>query len=372
MTFAVMLLAVGVLMVDSSSMSSRAFEADPIQLSKHLVFLTLAIVAGTVAAILPKSAWKNIAPVIYLISILLLVAVLVPGVGHRVNGSQRWIRFAGWTMQPSEIAKLSVPMAVCMIRFRGVTNLPASHGRIDTTLTLCLVAIPVGLIFIAPDLGTALFVSMGAAIALFLSGWPLRRFVFIAILMIPAGIGFLVLKPYQLSRIEGFIQTWQDPESAPYQVKQSLTTLGVGGLNGTGLGRGKQKLSFLPEADTDFVFSVIGEELGFVGTIGIVTLWIGLYLTGSRLISRTDSGTFESVLATTLLLQLVLQAAINVGVVTAMLPPKGISHPFISYGGSNLVTSVFALGMILSLTRREVGTDASSEIVFPTEDGTVA
>ena len=379
LTFAVMLMAVGVLLVDSSSMSSRNIDADPVQLSKHLTFLLLAALSGGLAAGMPKSAWRYIAPVMYLVTVGLLIAVLIPGLGYRVNGAQRWIRIGVLTLQPSETAKLSLPLAVCGYRFRSSQPDLSNPAFSEGLIILGMVGLPVLLILAEPDLGTALFVSLCCAGAMFLTRWPIRQFVIAAALLMPVLGGLLALRPYQVSRLQGFLQTWQSPELSPYQVKQSLTTLGVGGIYGTGLGRGWQKLSFLPEADTDFVFSVIGEELGLIGTLGVVGLWLGLYLSGLRLIDlgatteRTveiesytevcprlrpnDSAgqranpSFEWVLAVTLLTQLVLQAAINVAVVTAMLPPKGISHPFISYGGSNLVVSVCALGIILSLTR---------------------
>lgn len=368
MTIFVMLVAVGVLLVDSSSMSSRDIDADPVQLSKHLTFLLLALVSGGVAACLPKAAWKSLAPVMYLVTVGLLVAVLIPGVGHRVNGAQRWIRIGAWTLQPSETAKLSLPLAICAIRFRKGQRDLTNPRSSEALIILGLIAAPVGLILFEPDLGTALFMSLCCCGAIYLSHWPMRQFVIAAGLLIPAMVGLFALKPYQLARLRGFIQTWQSPELSPYQVKQSLTTLGVGGVQGTGLGRGWQKLSFLPEADTDFVFSVLGEEFGLIGTLGTIAMWTGLYLSGLKLIAtgthrhhrEIPDGelhdvqsviTFETVLATTLLTQLVLQAAINVAVVTAMVPPKGISHPFISYGGSNLMVSVTTIGMILSLTR---------------------
>jgi len=160
------------------------------------------------------------------------------------------------------------------------------------------------------------------------------------------------LKPYQLARIRGFIDTWIHPEQAPYQVQQSLTTLGVGGLSGVGLGKGWQKLSFLPEANTDFVMAVVGEELGLTGTLGVLMLWTGVYLCGMRLVRRTRNASFERIVAMTLLSSLVIQAAVNMAVITALVPPKGISHPFISYGGSNLGLSIVCLGVIVSLTRK--------------------
>jgi cell division protein FtsW len=160
-----------------------------------------------------------------------------------------------------------------------------------------------------------------------------------------------LLRPYQLQRITGFVAAWRDVDEAPYQVRQSLITLGVGGTDGVGLGKGWQKLSFLPEANTDFVVAVLGEELGLVGTLGLIALWVGLFLTGLRMLAALPHRSFEYAAGVTLLTQLVLQAALNVAVVTAMVPPKGIAHPLISYGGSSLVASILTLGIITSLAR---------------------
>lgn len=161
----------------------------------------------------------------------------------------------------------------------------------------------------------------------------------------------MLAKPYQLQRVKGFLETWQDWTQAPYHLKQSLVTLAAGGTWGTGIGRGGQKLSFLPEAHTDFVFAVIGEELGLVGGVGVLLLWGLLFLTGLKLLGRVEPGRFEHAAACTLLTQVVLQAVINVAVVTALVPPKGIPHPLLSYGGTNLVVTLTALGLIFSLTR---------------------
>lgn len=351
LAFAGILLAVGTLMVYSASMTSRSIDAEQVYLGKHFTFLAIALAVAGVASQLPGLFWKRCAPLLYFITVGLLVAVLVPGVGHRVNGAQRWLRVSSFSIQPSELAKLTIPLFLCYLRFDA-------HGTQKTvtvrrTVQLFIFAgIPLGLTLVEPDLGTTLFLGMIAAMTLFLAGWPLKYFAMVGALVIPAAAGLVALKPYQVERIRGFVATWTNPETAPYQVRQSLTTLGVGGSSGTGLGRGWQKLSFLPEANTDFIFAVIGEELGLPGTLGVIGMWLGLYLCGLRLIRGCPENSFERVVALTLLTQLLLQAALNVAVVTAMVPPKGISHPLISYGGSNLVTSVTALGMILSLTRQ--------------------
>lgn len=354
--FSGVLLGAGLLMVFSASITARPTEFDQVYLARHVVFLGAAIASGCAAAAMPRGFWKRAAPLLFAVTVLLLAAVLVPGVGHRVNGAQRWFRYGGLSMQPSEFVKLSLPLFVCWWLERARRS-PSDSGRgardrrfreLGVIVPVALVA---GLVIAEPDLGTAAFLMGVAAVALFLARWPLTNFVLAAAMAIPAASAVAMLRPYQMERISGYIAAWQDVDAAPYQVRQSLTTLGVGGVRGVGLGRGWQKLSFLPEANTDFVFSVVGEELGLVGTLGLLGLWAGVYLAGVRLFAARDIGSFESAAGVTLLVQLVAQAGMNVAVVTALLPPKGIAHPLISYGGSSLLVSVTALGMIISLSR---------------------
>lgn len=348
MTCAGMLLALGMLMVYSSSMTSAPSQDEQAFLVRQMTFLLVSGLVGISVSRLPSTAWRALAPVLYLGTILLLVLVLVPGIGRSVNGAQRWIRLGPLSLQPSETAKLTVPLAMCMVVFRQRLRRRWETFQLMVYGGLCL--LPVLLILIEPDLGTAVFVGVSALLALWLSGCPVRYF-FCSAAIIPLGLFMIALKPYQMARIHGFIDTWIHPAAAPYQIQQSLTTLGVGGWSGVGLGRGWQKLSFLPEANTDFVVAVIGEELGLVGTLGVVGLWAGLYLCGLRLVRRAPEGTLERAVAMTLLTMLIVQAVMNMGVITALLPPKGISHPFISYGGSSLGMSILTLGVILSLTR---------------------
>jgi cell division protein FtsW len=170
-------------------------------------------------------------------------------------------------------------------------------------------------------------------------------------LFIPAAASLLILKPYQMERIRGFMAAWQDLSQAPWQVRQSLLSIGSGGLKGTGIGGGWQKLSYLPEANTDFVFAVIGEELGLLGTMTVCFVWVALFLTGRAALKHLPRTSFEWIFGTTLLLQLVLQAMANIAVVTGLVPPKGVPHPFISYGGTNLLVSVTAIGLIIGMSR---------------------
>jgi cell division protein FtsW len=225
-------------------------------------------------------------------------------------------------------------------------------GRIAVaTPPLIPIALTSFLVLQEPDLGTAVFLCVTSMVCLFVAGWPLWQFVLAGGCVLPLAAGVVALKPYQRERIEGFLSAWRNFDAAPYQIQQSLMTVGVGGDGGAGLGRGTQKLSFLPEANTDFVFAVIAEELGLIGTLGVISLWIAVFLFGLQLLSRLPRSSFAFALGVTLLTQLVLQAAVNACVVTALLPPKGIPHPLISCGGSSLVMSVVAVGMILGLSR---------------------
>lgn len=345
-------------MVYSASMTPHPGNVEQIYLSKHLAFIGLGFIGTTVAALVSPNFWMRLAPYLFGITIVLLVVVLIPGVGKRVNGAQRWLPLGPLSFQPSETAKITLPLFICWRACLTKTKTTLANAII----TFALIAFTTVLILIEPDLGSALFVGICGFLALFLARWPLRDFLILSALIVPASLLLLALKPYQVARIQGFLDAWQDWDAAPYQVKQSLTTLGVGGVWGTGLGKGWQKLSFLPEAHTDFVFAVIGEELGLIGTLSVVALWVSLFVVARRLISKCQPYSFEAVLASTLLLQMVIQAAVNVGVVTALLPPKGISHPFISYGGSNLVVNLVAIGMILSLTRVPPAAPAEEQI----------
>lgn len=365
LAFVGVLLGVGTMMVHSASITSWPTEFERVYLSRHVLFVAIGVVAACVAGLMPARAWKGFAPWFVLLSVGLLVAVLIPGVGTRVKGAQRWLRFAGFSMQPSEIAKIALPICLAMLLERNRHRLGHwFHGTLPILLPV-LVLVP--LVLVEPDLGNAIFLILIATTALWIGGWPLRNFIVGAVVAIPAAASLLVMRPYQMRRITGFLDTWADLDKAPYQVKESLYTLGSGGLFGTGVGKGTQKLSFLPEANTDFVIAVIGEELGLVGTLALLAVWVGLFVTGLKLVARQPRGSFAHIAAFTLLVQVVLQAAINVAVVTAMVPPKGIPHPLVSYGGSNLVCTLVAIGLVVGLTTRDQAAESMDVLPMPAD-----
>lgn len=349
--FVGVLVGVGVLMAFSASMSSRPGVSSAGYIVRHLACIALAIPAAALASRVTPETWRRLAPWAFLATCLLLVLVLVPGIGARVNGARRWFRMAGFSLQPSELMKLVLPvyLAVVLEQQRAL-----KRSFVSDVLRLL---VPLGavamLCILEPDLGSAVLLLTTGAVILWAGGWPLKRMALAALLCSPSLLGLLFLKPYQRQRLTGFIDVWTAPERAPYQIKQSLLTLGVGGWFGEGLGKGWQKLSFLPEANTDFVFSVVGEELGLIGTLGVAGAWLGVYLTGLRMLSSKHPRSLANIVGFTWLTMLVSQAALNICVVTALAPPKGVSHPLLSYGGTSLLVSIVIVGAFLGVTREE-------------------
>ena len=345
------LLCVGVQMVHSASLTSRPGAQDAVFTGKHLGYLMLSLGYAWVASRVSSARLQQNSGRLFWIVVVLLIALLIPGIGSRINGAQRWLRLGNLSLQPSELGRIVLPLVAVTL----LTKLRATSGflvhTIPATMWPLLIVLP--LVAIEPDLGATVFLAAGYILALFIGGWPLRYFVALAALAVPVGASLLILKPYQLERITGFMSAWRDLSQAPWQIRQSLMSLGSGGLQGTGIGSGWQKLSYLPEANTDFVFAVIGEELGLTGTITVCLVWMAVLIVGQAVLKHLPRTSFEWIFATTLLLQLLLQAMANVAVVTALIPPKGVPHPFISYGGTNLLMSLTTVGLIIGMSRSD-------------------
>lgn len=361
------LIGVGVQMVHSASLSLLPGQSEFVFLGRHLTFLTFSVICGFVASHIPSSFLKANAENFCIALVCLLVAVLIPGIGTRVNGAQRWLRFGGVSLQPSELGRIILPILAAKTLVNIRTTRGFSLRTIPKTLFPLVIVLP--LVAKEPDLGATVFLATGYGLVLFLGGWPMRYFVGCAVLVLPAGFSLLALKSYQMKRITGFMAAWQDLSQAPWQIRQSLMSLGSGGLEGTGVGGGWQKLSYLPEANTDFVFAVIGEELGLAGTLGVIFVWLGVFLTGRAVMRPLPRLSFEWILGSTLVIQIVLQALANVAVVTAMVPPKGVPHPFISYGGTNLLVNTVAVGIVVGLSR---GASPAAEQLSSEDDKPIA
>lgn len=275
---------------------------------------------------------------------LALAAVLLQG---ELKGAHRWFRYGFLSFQPSEIAKLAVLifMAAFLHKYEDAINQPARRllpfGAV--------VGLFAGLIVAEPDLGQALCLCIFTATLLYVAGLSWKYFAGAALMSVPAFYFFVMLKPYRWERIKSFLDPYQDPLGSGWQIMQSLTALGSGGITGLGLGDGKQKLYFLPEASSDFIFAVIGEELGLIATSLVAIAFLVFFYRGIRIVLRAPDS-FGFYLGLGLTLMVVLQGFINISMVLALMPTKGIALPFISHGGSSLLLNLAATGVLLNLS----------------------
>lgn len=280
---------------------------------------------------------------------LLLILVLIPGIGTEVNGSRRWIRVLGLSFQPSELVKLTLIIAVS-------AYIAKMAGRMDDfvygffPLVVLLGAFQI-MIMLQPDMGTAITLGFIVIILLFIGGVRIPHIFSLGLILIPFLIKFVFNVGYRRRRIISFLDPWSDPTGAGFQIVQSFLALGSGGITGVGLGEGRQKLFFLPEPHTDFIYSLIGEELGFLGGMIVIFLFLIMLWRGTRIAMRTEEP-FGRYLAIGITLMIGVQALINLGVVTGMLPTKGIPLPFVSFGGSSLLINMAALGILLNISKK--------------------
>lgn len=265
-----------------------------------------------------------------------------------VNGAQRWIRFGGFSLQPSELSKVAV--AIFLARF--LERRVGAEGALWLTFVPCVAVTGLFamLIVVEPDLGTALMLLVLCLVVCFAAG---VRLLHLGLAVGPAlvgVVGLLVLVPWRMRRLVAFLDPWKDPQGAGYQVVQSLIAVGSGGVGGVGFAEGKQKLFFLPFAHSDFIFAIVGEELGLMGTLTVVGAF-GLFLWRGVRASVRAPDRFGRLLALGIVTMIVAQALFNISVVLALLPTKGIPLPFISYGGSSLVPTLFAAGVLLNISQ---------------------
>jgi cell division protein FtsW len=316
-------------------------------LKKQLFTVLLGIVAMIVAYKTPIQILKKIAIPLLILSLFTLLLVFTP-LGIEGNGARRWIKIWPSAFQPSEFVKLSMIIFLSWYMSTSFYN----KDRLSCFLIPIFVMGIIQLIFIKqPDFGAVMSLGILTISMLFLSGIKLRYLFSLIILTIPVIIK-LASEPYRLKRIVAFLDPWKDPQGSGFQLVQSFIALGSGGLTGVGLGEGKQKLSFLPEVHTDFIFAHLGEELGFIVAIFVIILFVLLFIKGIR-ISKKQEEPFCYYLSYGISLMLAIQSIINFAVVTGMVPTKGLPLPFISYGGSSLLISMTAVGVLLNLSRME-------------------
>jgi cell division protein FtsW len=326
--------------------ASQAMHDDPtVLLRKQAIWLAVASVAGGIAMCVNLEALRNYAYWLGAGAALLLALVLIPGIGVEVNGARRWMDFGFMRLQVSEIGKLGLLFMMAHYLTRHRRDL--DHPFKGYVLPCALLSVICGLIILEPDFGTAFLCGAVGGCMLFLAGVRLK-------FLIPTAIAALTLfsvavyhDPVRLQRITSFLDVEGNRSDSAYQLWQGILAFGAGGIQGVGLGAGRQQMSFLPEAHTDFIFAIVGEELGFVFTAGVVVLFMTLFFIGVLQLKRAPN-LYQYLLVMGALLFVTFQALINIGVVTGCLPTKGMSLPFISYGGSNLVFMFTLTGIILN------------------------
>ncbi|MFM1650502.1 stage V sporulation protein E [Brevibacillus sp. B_LB10_24] len=342
------LLGIGIVMVYSASaVYAENILHDPYYFVKRqVIFALLGVTAMYIMMNIDYWVWKKWAKVGYLASIGLLVVVLL--VGIEVNGSKSWLGIGSFGIQPGEFAKFGV--VAFLARWLSDRQKEIVLFRKGLMPALSIPVACFGLIMLQPDLGTGT-VLMGAAILMiFAAGARISHYLFFAFLGLVGFAGLVISAPYRMDRITAFIDPWSDPRGAGYQIIQSLYAIGPGGLFGLGLGQSRQKFAYLPEPYNDFIFSIIAEELGFIGGTFVLLLFLLLLWRGMR-VAITAPDLFGNLLALGIIGTIAVQVIINVGVVTGMFPVTGITLPFLSYGGSSLTLVLTGVGVLLNISR---------------------
>ena len=349
-TVAVILMCVGVVMIYSSS-SIYAWERYKdgfFFLKRHLIFMLIGGVLTFYFMSIDYHKLRQYSRPLLIISLILLVLVLIPGLGREVSGARRWFRFKFISFQPSELASLAIIVYVAdFISRKG--NLIKSFFK-GFLPPMCVLGFCAALIIVQPDLGTTISIGAVVLIMLFVAGVRPAYLLSLILVSLPALYLLVFHVAYRRARILAFLNPWLDPKGSGFQIIQSQLALGSGGIFGVGLGHSKQKLFYLPAAHTDFIFSIIGEELGLIGTIGVIMLFIIFIQQGIKVIKNTPDK-FGYFLALGLVAMIAFRAAINIGVSCGVLPTKGLPLPFISYGGSSFIFDMVSVGILVNIAR---------------------
>ena len=345
------LLIIGLMMVASSSVmiSTRYFHQPFHFLIRQACYLFVGLMVALVVIRTDSSFWEKISVPMLIVCLFMLLIVLIPGIGRSVNGSRRWLAFGPIGIQVSEMAKLTMILYLSGYLVRQQKAVSESIlGFIKPMMILGVVSV---LLLLEPDFGATVVISGTVMAMLFLAGVKLRYYVGLMLLVICALALLAVSSPYRVARLTAFLDPWADQYNSGYQLTQSLIAFGRGGWFGSGLGESIQKLLYLPEAHTDFLFAVLAEELGLVGILVVMALYSILVIRGLTIgyIAHTQERLFASFTAYGLTFWLALQAAINIGVNAGLLPTKGLTLPLLSYGGASIVINCVVIALLLRI-----------------------
>ncbi|SFS61289.1 stage V sporulation protein E [Paenibacillus sp. 453mf] len=346
----VSLLSIGIVMVYSAGavLAFREHGDSFYFVKRQLLFAGLGLFAMFFTANVDYRIWRNYAKFVLILCFILLIIVLIPGIGVVRGGARSWLGISSFGIQPSEFMKLGMILFLA----KWLSKDPAAIKNFTTGLLppLGLIGLAFGLIMLQPDLGTGAVMLGASMLIIFTAGARMKHLMFLALGGVLGFAGLILAAPYRLRRITGFLDPWSDPLGTGYQIIQSLYAIGPGGLGGLGLGMSRQKYSYVPEPQTDFIFSILAEELGFIGGLIVILLFLLLVWRGMR-VAMTVPDAFGSLLGVGIVGMVAVQVVINIGVVIGLMPVTGITLPLISYGGSSLTLMLTALGILLNLSR---------------------
>ncbi len=347
----VALLCIGTTMIGSASIpyGDYKFHQPLYFITRHLIYLFIGVFAVFITMKIPLKAWFAQTFLLWLMVLILLIMVLLPGIGADVNGSKRWIRVMGFTFQPSEFAKFVMVLFTADYVVRREDEIRFSWSGFFRLLGPMVSVL--FMLLLEPDLGASVVVVASMMAVFFLAGAPIRQFGVLLSGALIALVAAIVLEPYRLRRLISFTNPWDDELGADYQLKQSLIAFGRGEITGTGLGHSVQKLSYLPEAHTDFLLAIIGEELGFIGIACLFSLLFLMVVSCMRIGHRALVNQYASAgyLAYGISVIFLLQILVNGGMNMGLLPTKGLTLPFISYGGTSLIMCLMMIGVLLRI-----------------------
>lgn len=345
-----LILAIGLVMVYSASAVLAFHEfGDPYYyVKRQSLFALLGVAAMLVTMNTHYSMWKKWSKLGLIVCFVLLVIVLIPGIGVVRGGARSWLGISSFGIQPSEFMKLA--MVIFLAKMLSEKQQAVTQFTKGLLPPLGILGLAFGIIMMQPDLGSGAVMVGASLIVIYTAGARLAHLGSLAMIGVLGLVGLIIAAPYRMLRITAFLDPWGDPLGAGYQIIQSLYAIGPGGLVGLGLGMSRQKFNYLPEPQTDFIFSIVAEELGFIGGAAIILLFAILVWRGMRAaIAAPD--TFGSLLAVGIVGIVAVQVFINIGVVIGMLPVTGITLPLVSYGGSSLTLLLTALGILLNISR---------------------
>ncbi len=350
----VALIAFSVLMIYSASLSvAEVRYHDPLRIIRHwLMYIPAGLLVMWWFSRIDAAWWRAIALPLLAVALLLMTAVLIPGLGMEINGARRWFSLAGMTLQPVEFLK----PAVIIYMAYYLATFPDRLRRFSTGLApmLMVLVITLLLLLLQPDFGSAALLTATCFCLWFVGGVPMRHLIGVLATLLPVAAIAMVAEPYRMQRLISFLDPWSDPYGSGYQLVQSMIAFGSGGLFGTGIGQGVQKLFYLPEVFTDFISASIAEELGLIGTLGLIAVFALLLGRGLWLAMRHED-MFPRLLILGCTLLIGFAFIINLGAAMGILPTKGMPMPFVSYGGSALIGECILIGLILSVQRRSAG-----------------